>query len=425
MTSSVRVHLVWVQQQGKTQMMVHSNAVVRARAIGGAKHVQVSNLTLPWVTRLPKGRTVYRAPVVVAQRNGQVTVGPIYAILAGNKHFSGSRANFRDILHTAAERGAFVYVLPPQSVKQNDRWTGYVRVGRQRWLPLPCPRPEVVYNRIPNRALERTPQAVAAKAAFARRQVPFFNPDYFNKADIYKVIRRVGLMQYLPDTLDGLSRDGFERLLQKHRSVYLKPSSGSVGHGIIRVDEVATGWQIQIVKGTVCQTYHRASLDDAWRVVQRRKLGGQYVMQATVERIQWNGNPCDLRVLLQKHRGDWHVVGKGVRAAGLSGVTTHLPNGGSIAPLTEVLEHAFAADADDVNGRIDEMVVQCARAIDNRYGSLLGEMSMDLGVDFQGNIWFFEANAKPMKFDEPDIRRRSLLGLLEHMNDLRNHPVIR
>lgn len=39
---------------------------------------------------------------------------------------------------------------------------------------------------------------------------------------------------------------------------------------------------------------------------------------------------------------------------------------------------------------------------------MLGEMSMDLGVDENGGLWFFEANSRPMKFDEPAIRKLSL-----------------
>ena len=41
-------------------------------------------------------------------------------------------------------------------------------------------------------------------------------------------------------------------------------------------------------------------------------------------------------------------------------------------------------------------------------------MSIDLGVDKSGNLWFFEANSKPMKFDEPEIRRKSLQKLIEY-----------
>jgi hypothetical protein len=39
-------------------------------------------------------------------------------------------------------------------------------------------------------------------------------------------------------------------------------------------------------------------------------------------------------------------------------------------------------------------------------------MSMDLGVDTTGKLWFFEANSKPMKFDEPHIREKSLRRLV-------------
>lgn len=43
---------------------------------------------------------------------------------------------------------------------------------------------------------------------------------------------------------------------------------------------------------------------------------------------------------------------------------------------------------------------------------------MDLGIDKNGDIWFFEANAKPMEFDEPNIRQTSLLRLLQYFRYL-------
>lgn len=44
----------------------------------------------------------------------------------------------------------------------------------------------------------------------------------------------------------------------------------------------------------------------------------------------------------------------------------------------------------------------------------LAEMSMDLGLTEDGKLWFFEANAKPEKFDEPTIRRLSLSNLIHY-----------
>jgi hypothetical protein len=45
---------------------------------------------------------------------------------------------------------------------------------------------------------------------------------------------------------------------------------------------------------------------------------------------------------------------------------------------------------------------------------MLGEMSLDLGVDTAGQMWFFEANSRPMKFDEPDIRKKSLERIVQY-----------
>lgn len=49
---------------------------------------------------------------------------------------------------------------------------------------------------------------------------------------------------------------------------------------------------------------------------------------------------------------------------------------------------------------------------------MLGEMSMDLGVDEEGGLWFFEANSRPMKFDEPAIRKLSLERIFQYSHHL-------
>jgi hypothetical protein len=48
-----------------------------------------------------------------------------------------------------------------------------------------------------------------------------------------------------------------------------------------------------------------------------------------------------------------------------------------------------------------------AKKLEQHYHHL-GEMSIDVGLDRNGRPWIFEANAKPMKFDEPEIRKKQL-----------------
>jgi hypothetical protein len=118
------------------------------------------------------------------------------------------------------------------------------------------------------------------------------------------------------------------------------------------------------------------------------------------------------------------LVGRGVRVSGPNTITTHVPSGGSIANASRVLEASFGINADAVDNELTNMTVTCAKAIDSHYNHELGEMSMDIGIDEFGRPWFFEANAKPMKFDEPEIRARSLAGVLNYMQELAEPRII-
>lgn len=428
MANDSYAELVWIRRKGRVETVVlfrgsHATAKRSARQ---QSSIVVSNLTLPLVTQLPKGKLVYRTPIRTWLDNGKLKAGPVFGILAGTTHFTGARANFRDLQQMGRDSQAFVYVIPTEHISTTGVWQGKVRVAHQKWISIPCPRPEAIYNRIPNRALERNQHAIHAKQEIARSRIPMFNPDYFNKAKIYDVLRRHRLESYLPETRPTLNRQALFQMLLRHRGVYLKPAGGSVGHGILRLRQDGGEWDVQVLKNGRSEGSRARSLTEVWELTQRLRLPGRYVMQEEIERIEWQGRPCDLRVLAQKADGQWHIVGTGVRVAGQHGITTHVPHGGSIVAFDKVLDTAFdSATAKTVQSDLERMIVLCAHAIDAEYDGEVGEMSMDIGVDKRGQLWFFEANAKPMKFDEQDIRKRSLQGIIAYLEELRNHPRIR
>lgn len=133
-----------------------------------------------------------------------------------------------------------------------------------------------------------------------------------------------------------------------------------------------------------------------------------------------HGRPFDLRVLLQKNgRGAWAVTGIGARLAGARSITTHVPRGGSIEDPSSMLEGTFGPEqAEVILKNVSTTALLVARQIERASSSMLGEMSMDLGVDEEGGVWFFEANSRPMKFDEPAIRKLSLERIFQYGNHL-------
>ncbi len=137
-------------------------------------------------------------------------------------------------------------------------------------------------------------------------------------------------------------------------------------------------------------------------------------MQQGIDLSSYRQRPFDLRVLVQKNgKGLWSIAGVGARLAGKSSITTHVPRGGSIDDPAKLLASTFGAAGSKriiVSARRSALLI--AKQIEKASGSVLGEMSMDLGVDTDGRLWFFEANSKPMKFDEPHIRKKSLENLI-------------
>ncbi|MDI9259154.1 YheC/YheD family protein [Alicyclobacillus sendaiensis] len=346
--------------------------------------------------------------------------GPAFAILTAEhpSGFAGSRRYFRDIIAAGQKRGCLVYIVTPPSVSEGGWWQGYVRLGYRHWRRMWLPRPLAVYNRIPNRALEASAAVQRARATLQAMGIPFFNHRYFNKAKIYEAIRRAGLGHHLPETQVFAGTGSVVDLLSRHQAVYLKPVGGSIGRGIVRVERRGTSFDVWAQRSTRAEHWAIQDLRELDEALRRARLPGVYVAQAAVPVIRFEGRPCDARVLLQRPGARWQVVGYGIRVSGAESITSHVPNGGRIADRWVVLRHAFGSRSEEVDARLISFAQSAAAAIERSMPGHVREMSIDVGLDEAGHPWFFEANAKPMRFDEPDIARRASAGVIEILRDL-------
>jgi hypothetical protein len=161
------------------------------------------------------------------------------------------------------------------------------------------------------------------------------------------------------------------------------------------------------------------SLAELHQLLGRLMERGTYLVQQAIILSRYQGRIFDVRLLAQKdRRGQWQISGLGVRVASKGGITTHVPNGGFIAGIDQVLAAVFGQQADHVQQRVRTLALQIAPAVEQGCKASFGEMSMDIGIDRQGRPFFFEANAKPMKFDEERIRHAGLQTLTDYMQYL-------
>ncbi|RUT29517.1 YheC/YheD family protein [Paenibacillus zeisoli] len=351
---------------------------------------------------------------------------PLIAILTSHdkyKRFQGNRKNFRDIAKMGKDLDIPVFVVTSRDLKlSGNKVLGYAfiqekKLWEEQWFPLP----NVIYNRIPQRKAEERP-AVRRKieSCLAHPDIHLFNPFFFNKWELFAWLRKShSTKSFVPATKRLTGYKALSAMIRNYPNLYLKPESGKAGKGIMRlkyVENESNPLQLTIQSPRKIMVVKSSSLSEIWKRI-RNEIGmTNYIVQEGIELVSHNGRQFDLRVLVQKNgKGQWLVTGIGARQAGHRRITTHVPQGGSVEDPEELLALVFGRElTSGMMNRVKSNALLIARQIERGSGHMLGEMSMDLGVDMEGKIWFFEANAKPMKFDEPHIRKKSLERIFQY-----------
>ncbi|MBA9087433.1 hypothetical protein FHR92_003918 [Fontibacillus solani] len=346
---------------------------------------------------------------------------PVVAVLTvadERSLFRGNRANFRDIVKMGREMDFPVYVVTTRDLKlTGNRVKGYFyspedKEWKRQWFPLP----HVIYNRIPLRE-DEIKVAVRKKIneCIKHSSIHIFNPYFFNKWRLFDWLKKNRSTRPLvPNTKRMRSSATLHAMLTQYRRLYLKPESGKAGKGIMLLQLESNDPEIYqlTIQGRRKKNviYKTSKLPLIWKRIKMETAGVPYIMQEGIELSKYHDRHFDLRVLVQKSgKGVWTVTGVGARLAGPKRITTHVPQGGSVEDPEKMLIPAFGSEMTSILiNRLKSNALLIARQIEKGSGYILGEMSMDLGVDTEGDMWFFEANAKPMKFDEPHIRKRSL-----------------
>jgi hypothetical protein len=359
---------------------------------------------------------------------------PLIAIFTsdGKRTFHGNQQNFADIIRMGRRMGIAVYVLTPRGLDTYEETAveGYLldhRSTRLRWIKAKLPLPHIVYNRIPTRRSENSSQVQAAIHKLQKTfDIQLFNPHFFNKWTLYTQLSSLKeLHPLLPDTTH-LNQSSLQSMCKKHPVLYLKQIHGKAGIGMIRISRLHKGYELIDQKSAQQKKrYMLSNFSSLWKIVQNLCKKDAYLVQQGIPLAQYEGRPFDVRALIQKNgKGEWKVTGIGIRVAGKTAITTHVPMGGRIENVNKVCKAVFAGEEAAKIEQIKRTGIALAQAIELKQKSLLGEMSIDLGIDTNRKIWFFEANAKPMKFDEPEIRTRSLRRLLQYCLYLSGYPPV-
>lgn len=368
------------------------------------------------------------------EKNSMIHLGPIIGILAAalpNRSEYDPKSTQAELIYLSnmgKKMGGYVFFFTPTCVNfENNTIKGYVynpNPGRGVWVPSTYPFPDVIYDRISSRRTELKHDEVKHKL-MSQPYLKYFNPSFLNKWKVHKLlIQEPSLKGNLPDTME-LTKDNMDLMLNLYNIVFVKPSDGSLGQGIIRVSKGE--------KGSLNYTVYRkkrskklAKNTDDFMVKTKNIRGDkEYIVQQGLDLATYRGSPFDLRIIYQKNgSGEWVITKKFVRVAAKGSNVSNLSIGGKAEVSKKVFRFLFKKSEliEAKNEEIKNLCHKIATTLERVSKQTYGELGLDIGIDKKGIPWLIEVNSKPRKTTETDfsmvIVKNTFTRPLEYANYL-------
>jgi|HigsolmetaAR203D_1030402.scaffolds.fasta_scaffold00147_2 hypothetical protein len=383
----------------------------------------------------PSVRSVIRVPrrgvSYILNQSGELKIGPLIGIMCSSAYRTaqqpfGKRSELIKSFLRHGNDKAFYFAFRPRDIDwKNETVIAWFPNEAGQWERKTVPLPDVVYNRLPSRSAEKSQAILGLKERFLRRNIPIFNWSFFDKWDVYDLLKNdPDASVHVPESIINPSPEQLRQMLEKHSFIYLKPTGGSLGIGIFRITyHKNSGYFVRYRRGSRNVLLRFNQFSGLMRLLNNLTRGRMknYVAQQGIRLLELDGSPIDFRFHMNKNgRNEWVVGGIGAKRAGRGSITTHVRTGGQVIPPEKALTRILGEEkARAALQEAKQTAIKLARAIERNYRYRIGELGFDLGIDKDGKIWMFEANSKPGRsiFKHPALKeqgRETLSLIFEH-----------
>lgn len=367
---------------------------------------------------LSNGQTVWAS---WNSEDKRLRLGPVVAVLAWRSNSPGSYQFFgpvtdlvRSFVSFARRRGVIAYAFSARDVNwEAGTVSGFVPSGRA-WRRVTVPLPDVVYDRLQSRQLDRVKRIRVCKERLqAMPGLHYFNPCFLDKWEVYQALSKdPRARRYLPKT-DKLTSPGqVGRWLHAYSTVYIKPTRGSLGVGVTKVSRTASGYRYQRTREGGSSVGVVESVPKLEKRLHAVLPNHRVIIQQGLHLARYAGRPYDIRVMVQKTaRGKWVCTNMIARVAPIGSAVSNVAEGGSMISVTRAIRASLAINSRQALGRIGGGARLIAKAVETQFGKEFGEFGVDMALDTKGRLWLIEVNSKPGRQTDnmpgvpPSIRR--------------------
>ncbi len=268
--------------------------------------------------------------------------------------------------------------------KRVRSWNGAKMVQLEREIP------PVIINRT------RTNNAYSKKMIQRLKQMGKFIINEHNvvsKLEIHHILSKNNtLLPHLPMT-SSVTHHSVKKLLEQNTSLFLKPSTSSVGKGIIRIRKIRNDTVAEI--NVLGRTKRRkVTINQIVRMVNKQRR--DYLVQQGITLMAYKGNPVDFRVSVQKDgNGCWQYTGMVGRVAQKGAVVTNLHCGGKSLKVSELFQN-WGWDGAEIERKMADLGIRIAETLDKNLPPI-ADLGLDIALDEQQQPWLIEVNFRDLR----------------------------
>lgn len=394
----------WHIRNGQT-INLQIGAVIKSAAVStahiGEKELLVNtNVLEQW--KLPQKQQKFLA--VYDESRQLLRLGPVIGVLTDFLEEDG-RPNFRSIQQFCREldeacksAGGILFVFHLKDY-HNGKIKGFC-YEEDQWIKQEVPLPNVIYNRIHSRQLEKAQSFRQFKDGIHGFEISMFNDRFLSKDDAHELLISEKHMQpYLPHT--ALAKDEtIISFLSQYNAIFIKPANGSQGRGIIRAERSKNEIISKSSSGKGLGSRFHFDSDAAFLhwllpMLQNRT----FIVQQAISLISYHRKPLDFRVLCHRNFQDkWKATSAVARISAEEQFVSNLARGGELAKPAKILTELFDQEkALKHLSLMKELAIEASMVISKRSEGIFAELGVDIGIDNDENLWIIEVNAKPSK----------------------------
>jgi hypothetical protein len=300
------------------------------------------------------------------------------------------------------EEGARLYGLKPCYLRLDDLKPNQVTVpayiksgGKYRRVHIPVPR--VIHNRA---LLFRAREKIKLNKIAEGRFIVFNRWNRYSKFYIHSLLWiNSDFRSHMAHTVSG-TVENLRQMMKVHDVLFIKPNSGSIGVGIMRLVRIDKSWRLSyaVWENGRKQWRHTLFTDTLPSHLVRKLQTRRFHIQEGLPLATYKGHPFDLRVSVQKDiSGEWQVTGMVGKVAAAGKFLSNVGQGGKAQPLSVLLTEYPELQTETVESQVGEFALCVVQQLEKTLHGL-SDVGLDIGLTKEGVPLFIECNGRDQRY---------------------------